>query len=251
MQASMVEVRTEDGMCDAYLARPQGSEEVPVVLFYMDAIGLRPRIFEMAERIASHGYLVLAPNYFYRSRRAPILDYGRMLLPENRPEMLREVMALASELKPAMSKRDVPCFLDFARSQPGVRREAGLVGYCMGGAQALRAASNFPAEFKGVASFHAGNLATDAETSPHRLFPALRAEVYIAHADKDGSMPPEQMDRVAAAMREIPVPHTIELYEGAMHGWTMKDLPAFNAAAEERHWNALFALLARTLRPAG
>ena len=60
------------GVAEAYVARPQaesGSEH-PGVLFYMDAIGLRPRIAEMAQRIADWGYIVLAPNVFYRDGSA-------------------------------------------------------------------------------------------------------------------------------------------------------------------------------------
>ena len=40
------------------------------VLFIVDAIGLRPRIEEMADRIASWGYTVLAPHVFYRNGAA-------------------------------------------------------------------------------------------------------------------------------------------------------------------------------------
>ena len=40
------------------------------MLFYIDAIGLRPQIEEMADRIASWGYVVLAPNVFYRDGSA-------------------------------------------------------------------------------------------------------------------------------------------------------------------------------------
>ena len=42
----------------------------PGVLFYIDAIGLRPQIEKMADRIASWGYVVLAPNVFYRDGSA-------------------------------------------------------------------------------------------------------------------------------------------------------------------------------------
>jgi len=60
----MVDIATEDGTCDAYLAQPDGDGPHPAVLFFPDAIGLRQRIYDMADRIASHGYVVLAPNLF-------------------------------------------------------------------------------------------------------------------------------------------------------------------------------------------
>jgi carboxymethylenebutenolidase len=68
-----VDVTTADGVADAYLTRPDADGPHPAVLFIMDAIGLRPRIEEMADRIAAQGYLVLAPKVFYRAGRAPVL----------------------------------------------------------------------------------------------------------------------------------------------------------------------------------
>src|SRR4051812_21771441 len=62
-------------VAEAYAVRPlDDSREHPGVLFYMDAIGLRPRIGEMAQRIADWGYVVLAPNVFYRDGTAEALE---------------------------------------------------------------------------------------------------------------------------------------------------------------------------------
>ena len=83
MPSSPVEVTTPDGAADAYLARPDGRAH-PGVLFIMDAFGLRPAIEEMADRIAADGYVVLAPNVFYRAGRSPVLplpDRSRMVVP--------------------------------------------------------------------------------------------------------------------------------------------------------------------------
>ncbi|MFC6342381.1 dienelactone hydrolase family protein, partial [Nocardioides hankookensis] len=62
-----IEIQAADGAAEAYLTGEAGS---PGVLFYVDAIGLRPQIEEMADRIASWGYVVLAPHVFYRDGRA-------------------------------------------------------------------------------------------------------------------------------------------------------------------------------------
>ena len=78
MRSSTLEVRTPDGVADAYLTRPDGAERHPGVLFVMDAYGLRPRIEEMADRIAGRGYAVLAPNVFYRAGHAPVLPFPDM-----------------------------------------------------------------------------------------------------------------------------------------------------------------------------
>jgi carboxymethylenebutenolidase len=60
-----LEIPTPEGPAEAYLTRPDDDEH-PGVLFFGDAIGLRPRIEEMADRIASWGYVVLVPHVFHR-----------------------------------------------------------------------------------------------------------------------------------------------------------------------------------------
>jgi carboxymethylenebutenolidase len=73
MRSSTPDIRAADGVADAYLTRPDDGDAHPGVLFIMDAFGLRPRIEEMADRIARRGYAVLAPNVFYRAGRSPVL----------------------------------------------------------------------------------------------------------------------------------------------------------------------------------
>ena len=87
MPGSTVEIPTPDGVADAYLARPD-DERRPGVLLMMDAFGLRPAIGEIADRIAADGYVVLAPNLFYRSRRSPVVELGDLGDPENHVKIM-------------------------------------------------------------------------------------------------------------------------------------------------------------------
>src|SRR5678810_391327 len=67
MSRSTVTIDTRDGKCPASIFRPNsGSEPSPAVLLFMDALGVRPAMFSIAERIAKHGYYVLLPDVFYR-----------------------------------------------------------------------------------------------------------------------------------------------------------------------------------------
>ena len=66
----------------------------------MDAFGLRPRIEEMADRIAAEGYVVLAPNIFYRAGRAPVLPMPEAGDAEARSAFFGEARKLMAELTP-------------------------------------------------------------------------------------------------------------------------------------------------------
>lgn len=250
VRTSTIDIPTPDGVADAILAAPADAGPHPGVLFYMDAFGLRPRLEEMAARIAGEGYVVLVPNVFYRSGRAPVVDLDDLSRPENRATIFEKLGPLMAALTPELAMRDAAAYLEFLGADGRVSAgPVGTVGYCMGGALALRTAALAPERVGAVASFHAGRLATDAPDSPHRSFGSISGEVYVAHADHDGSMPSEQQDLVERTLTEACVTHRAELYDGASHGFTMSDTAAYAEAATERHWDNLFPLFARTLRP--
>ena len=99
-----------------------------------------------------------------------------------------------------------------------------------------------------AASFHGGRLATDLPTSPHLLATKIKAEVYVAGADKDDSYPPQMAERLEIALTQAGVRHKCEIYAGKIHGWMKPDMPVFDADAAERGWHELFALYSRTLK---
>jgi carboxymethylenebutenolidase len=52
--------------------------------------------------------------------------------------------------------------------------------------------------------------------------------------------------RLEEALTRAGVDHKIETYQ-AKHGWVLRDMPVFDAAAAERHWQTLIALFDATL----
>jgi carboxymethylenebutenolidase len=249
MQRTSIDVPAADGAAEAYFVKPDGPGPYPAVLIFMDAFGLRPRLREMADRIAERGYAVLVPNLFYRSRRGPVVDPADLADPEKRGAAFGRLMPMMQELTPERVVADATAYLDFLAAQDGVAAgPAAIVGYCMGGMNALRVISALPGRVAALGSFHAGRVVTETPDSPHLGVGAITGEVYFAHADNDGSMTPDNIKTLEEALAAAGVNHTSEVYEGAPHGFTMSDTPMHDAKAEQRHWDALFALLERNLR---
>jgi len=245
MNGSMIDVQTPDGTADCYLVRPEGDGRHHGVLFMIDAIGLRPRIQKMADRIAAQGYVVLAPNVFYRAGRAPLWETPSLVDEESRRRFFAKLRPLMASLTPERVAADGGAYLDkLAELCDG---PFAITGYCMGGRLAWTIAAYHSERVAAVGGFHTGGMVTDEDTSPHLLAPRVKAEVYWGHADNDQSMTPEQIAALDRAMDQAGVRHTTEVYEGAAHGYTMADMGAYNEAACERHFAALFALLQRTL----
>lgn len=244
----LIEIPVGAGTAQAWLARPPATDApAPGVILCIDAFGLRPRIEEMAERIAGWGHVVIAPNAFHRSGSvADNAPDGDLTDPEVRARVFEQGRERMSLLTRDAVVADGAAWLD-ALAAHGATEPVGVVGYCMGARHATWIAGAHPERVAAVGGFHGGRLATDDPDSPHRSVATARAEFFYGHADRDASMPPEQMARLEAALTEAGQAHTCVTYEGAAHGYTMSDTSSHDADAEARHWRDLEALLRRAL----
>jgi carboxymethylenebutenolidase len=239
-----IEIGTEDGTAKAAFVPPASPGETRAgVILYMDAFGPRASLYQMAERLADNGYAVLVPDLFYRYGAYGPFDAKTAFLNEETGPQIRKMLA---ETTQGMTIRDSGAFLD-ALSENGVTGPVGAVGYCMGGARALNAASAHPDRIVAAASFHGGGLGSDAPDSPASRAASIRAKVYVGSAEIDNSFPPAQSGRLAEALRTAGVDHVIENYVGMQHGWCVPDHRAFDEKGAERHWKRLLAFFDETL----
>lgn len=243
---SKIDIKTRDGTCPTYIYRPASGGPWPAVLVLMDALAIRPAMLELGERLATHGYFVMLPDLFYRSGPYEPMDPRVVFTdPEKRKVLMEKFVAPASQ---ANVMSDIRAFLDYLEAQPDVKTGGiGTTGYCMGGLMSLTAAGTYPDEIVATASFHGGRLATDAPESPHLLAPKIKSRVYIAGAIEDESFPDAMKERLEQALTQAGVDHLIETYP-ARHGWVFRDIPVYDAAASERHWDSLLRLLDAKLK---
>lgn len=248
MSRKDVTIDTPEGVVRAYLFTPdKGEGPWPAALMYMDALAIRPVLFEMGERLASQGYAVLLPDMFWRLGDYEPLNATEMLtVPEKTAELFGKYIPSTDATK---SMADTKAFLAWLDEQPEVNADkVGVFGYCMGGAIALRAAGTFPDKIAAAAAFHAGFVAHDGEDSPHLVVPNIKGKVLVAGADDDPYYDEAQAKRLEAAFAGGGVDVSMTIYKGALHGYTMTDLPVYNEEAAERHWKELVELLDGVLK---
>jgi len=211
----------------------------------MDGIGIRPAMFEIAERIASNGYFVLLPDLFYRAGPYEPMDAQTVFSdPAKRKVLMEKFFAVVTQ-KLIMS--DTQAFLDYIASQKDVKPgKVGTTGYCMGGLMSLTAAGTYPDRIAATASYHGGRLATGSPESPHLLAPKMKSTVYVAGAIEDQSFTDEAKAMLEEALTKACVEHTVETYP-AKHGWVPTDTPEYDRACADRHWQTLLALFAAKL----
>ena len=240
-----IEFRTADGVVDGYLYTSEDGKPRPGVIQLQDIMGIREANRGMAKRLAEAGYTVLLPNQFYRTGRPPLFDFPLEFGSERTMKRFGE---LTGPLTPEAQARDASAYVDFLASQPSVAKTMmGIVGYCFTGVVSVRSAAARPDKIAAAASFHGGNLCTDAPTSPHKLLPRIKARLYFGHAIEDRSIPAEQIKALEAALAEWGGKYESETYDGARHGWTTPGSQVYNEPQAERAFGKLTSLLAATL----
>jgi carboxymethylenebutenolidase len=246
MSGERANVRTQDGVMDCYTFRPAASGDGtlpgpwPAVIVYMDAFGIRPQFAEMAERLASSGYLVVVPNLYYRTGAFAPFDPTQVAAEGPERDRFRGMIASIDNAK-IMS--DTAAVLQYVDANPAARgTRIGVVGYCMGGKFALSAAGTFPERVAAAASFHGGSLATNKPDSPHLLARRIQGKVYIGVAGIDPGFTEAEQDLLEQALNEAGVDYTIETYRHAKHGFAVNGHLVYDRDASERHWQKLLQL---------
>lgn len=245
VRESDVDIKTPDGIADAYFVHPSKGAH-PGVLMWPDLYGLRPAFRQMGRRLAESGFSVLVVNPFYRSQRAPTApEHADFEDPATRSAL----MALLGTITPDRVVTDSRAFVAWLDSQPSVdrKRRMGVMGYCMSGPATLRAAAALPDRVGAGASFHGGGLVTDKPDSPYLLVPKIRARFLIAIAESDDERQPEAKTVLREAFAKAKIAAEIEVYPGTIHGWCPIDAKVYNKEQAERAWSRMLALFGSAL----
>lgn len=193
----------------AYVARPIGAPRGGIVVV-QEIFGVNAHIRAVTDGFAADGYTAIAPAFFDHVESGVELDYGEQSFARGR--------ALVSEVGFDRALEDVAS----AAEAIGSSGRVGVVGYCWGGTVALLAAIRLA--LPSVSYYGARNVAYLGEK--------LQAPVLFHFGEKDGSIPPEAVQKHRAAYPEM------EIY-------TYPTGHAFNRDVDPTHFDAASAQLAR------
>lgn len=236
-----IDIKTKDGLMNTFVTHPEEGGPHPVILFLMDAPGKREELHDMARRIGTAGYYVILPNLYYRTVREFELtrDEGGM----------KRMFELLRSIPNDLVMEDVGALLAHADTQPQARKgKVGVVGYCMSGPFAFRAASRYPDRVAVSASIYGAGLVTDKPDSPHLFAQDIKGHMYFACAEIDHYAPRDQIDALDEHLSKLNINYRIEWYPGAEHGFAFPQRQGiYDKPSAERHWERLFAMFAKNL----
>lgn len=237
-------IATASGPMATFICHPERNNPHPVILFYMDAPGIREELRDMARRLAAVGYYVMLPNLYHRLN---VFELGPFAGPEH-IAVREQMMQYMATLTIPMVMDDTDALVTFANADSAASGgPMGCLGYCMSGRYSLGAASRYPERVAAAASIYGTKLLTDGPDSPHLTAQRAKAELYIACAENDLYVPMETVAPLRAALQSAGATAEVEVYPGTDHGFAFPGRSAYNKDAAERHWERLFTLFGRAL----
>jgi carboxymethylenebutenolidase len=235
-----VDIETPEGTMPTFVVHPTDGGPYPVVIYLMDAPGIRPALRDMAARLATVGYYVLMPYLYYRGG-----PYREFTASDEDMHARQELMATVT---PEGVVADAPALLDLAAQDPMASDgKVGVVGFCMSGRPVVALAQAFPERVAAGASIHGAWLVSDADDSVHRHLDRVRAELYFGWADNDATAPREDLAVMDKALTDAGIRHRIDFMEGALHGFAPTGHANYDRDASEKHWERVLDLFRRNL----
>jgi dienelactone hydrolase len=209
----------------------------PGVVLFPDARGLGDTAKGCARRIADCGYAVFVADL-----------YGQGTFAADIPRAHELMTVLRSDVERWRQRGRAALAVLAGQSAVDATRLAAI-GYCFGGTTALELGRS-GAELAAIVSFH-GGLASPRPQDAARV----KARVLVCHGGADAVVPPAQLTEFVSHMTRAGVDWTLEVYAGALHGFTQSELAelnvpnhAYDARADERSWRAMTGLLADVFR---
>ncbi len=196
------DIRATDGsgVFQGYLALP-GSGKGPGLVLLQEIFGVNQNIRTIADRYAEEGYVVLAPDVFWRQE--PGLQTGYS------PEERQKGLALMARLDEATTLADIQATITTLRHHPAVTGKVGVVGFCMGGKLAFLSACRTDAD-AAIGYYGVG--------IENYLSETIRCPLVLHIAQEDGMVPPAARQQIQAGFSGNALV-SIFVYPGADHAF--------------------------------
>jgi carboxymethylenebutenolidase len=213
------------GEMRGYLVQPTGAGPFGTVLVIHENRGLNPYIEDVARRVATEGFLALAPDGLW-----PVGGY---------PGNDDDGRTLQSGLDQGKLRTDMVNSARYLKSHALSSGKLGVTGFCWGGSTTNFLAVTLGADLNAGAPFYGAAAETAA-------VPAIKAPLLVHYAEKD-----ENIDKLwpayEAALKANGVKYEMYIYPGTQHGFHNNSTPRYQEAAATLAWSRTIALFKQHL----
>jgi carboxymethylenebutenolidase len=210
-----IEISAADGGRFAlYLALPR-TTPAPGLVMLPEVYNTNPHIRSVADGYAEEGFVVIAPDVFWRQEAGSYLSYtdaGRA-----------KAQALRAQLDTDQFAHDLGDVIAALRARPECTRKIGVMGFCLGGKFAYLAAVRHPID--AAVSYYGVEIDKHLHEANN-----LKCPLLMHFAETDPNVP---ADVVAAIKRRMGAWDNVDIhiYPGTEHGFNRFGYPPYNEAA--------------------
>jgi carboxymethylenebutenolidase len=221
----IVEFKSNGGSTSAYLAVP-GSGSGPGVVVIQEWWGLVDHIKDVCDRFAENGFVALAPDFYHGKSTTSPDEAGKLMM----------------ALKIDEAERDLAGAFKFLLAHKATTSDQlGIVGFCMGGALSLYAASKNPIVGACVVFY-----GIHPNVKPD--LPNLKAPVLGIYAERDGFVTPQVARELEARLKGLDKTVEVHIYAGTDHAFFNDTRPeVYDADAAADAWEKTIGFLKKNL----
>jgi carboxymethylenebutenolidase len=202
----------------AYVGYPEKKAKAPAVIVIHEIFGLTDWEPRVVDRLAGAGYVAIVPDLLSSK-------YGRT--PAD-PDSGRKLVA---ELEPDRITSDLDAVYGYVNRLPAVDRDrVGVIGFCWGGGQSFRYATNNPNLRAAVVCY---GPAPDTATMGR-----IKAPVLGIYGENDARID-ASLPEVSAKMSALGKSFTAETYPGTGHGFLKPGRQGSDGPQVERAWSRI------------
>jgi dienelactone hydrolase len=229
IRTGTVEYKDRDTVFEGYSAQPEGiTEKSPAVLVIHDWMGLNDHYKNIANNLASMGYVAFAADI-----------YGKGIRPANTQEAAAQANKYKSDRK-LLRERVHAGLEQLLKNKDVDPNRVAAIGYCFGGTTVLELARS-GAPIAGVVSFHGGLDSPTPEDGKN-----IKAKVLVLHGADDPFVPPKDVAAFQDELRKGTVDWQMIYYGGQVHAFTTPYAGndkskgvAYDEKTAKRSWEAM------------
>ncbi|MGV8890984.1 MAG: dienelactone hydrolase family protein [Pseudomonas sp.] len=221
-----IEIDSPDGKFGAYLAIPH-TRKGPGIVLIQEIFGVNEHIRSVVEQYAADGYLVIAPDLFWRS--APRIELGYD------EAGWKKAVELMNATDIGKAQDDVKLAIEALKAQPGLDGGIASIGYCFGGLLSYHTAANGLVDV--AIAYYGGGIQNHLDRADEIDVPLL-----MHFGEADSHIPLEAVKKIAERFDTNDNVEIVE-YPEAEHGFNCSHRDSYNQrAAVEAHGNTLIFL---------
>ncbi|VVN48143.1 Carboxymethylenebutenolidase [Pseudomonas fluorescens] len=221
-----IEIDSADGKFGAYLAIPH-TRKGPGIVLIQEIFGVNEHIRSVAEQYAADGYLVIAPDLFWRSGQRIELTYDEA--------GWKRAVELMNATDVGKAQKDIALAIDALKAQPGLDGGIASIGYCFGGLLSYHTAANGLVDV--AVAYYGGGIQNQLERADDIEVPLL-----MHFGEEDSHIPLDAVEKIAERFENNDNVEIV-VYPEAEHGFNCSHRDSYNQrAAAEAHGNTLIFL---------